>query len=581
LEKKVINILIIFACICSSVYVDAQSNIEFISDDGGRLSIPVDSVQNEKQKLVMRAKQLSFEGNSDKAADLFREAIKTDPKCDACYYELANILIFADKGDEAKTNAEIAYRLDPENTWYAMLYGHLCLHFKELDKAQALFRQTLRNHADRQEIWFNLATIYEEQGLFTEALGILDTMIIRFGENDDISYRLFNISMNLKHYDKAIAEVKKLANNYPNDPRFATLLADAYSEMGEDSLAVDAYNGAIVANDSFAPALLGKAEAFRKKGEFSKYFKSLQQYLANSAITPETKSEYLNLILKIPSFAEYFKSNIDTLFAILTVVHPVAMDLKFLQARYFVATQRLEPALSVFRQLTDMDGNNKEAWIGLLSLEYTMKMFAQLEQTAQQAINSDPRYSAFYMYMALSLIPQNKVKPAIAILEKSIAKANCDSVYTENALSILGDMYFSINKSKKAFTYYEKVLKNNPENAAVLNNYAYYLSLTKPKELDKAYQMSKKAIELESSNSTFLDTYAYILYLQEKYTEAKTIFRRALAFGGSESAVILEHYADTLNKLGDRITAEIYWSQALDRPDCLNSDEIKKKLKRN
>jgi Tfp pilus assembly protein PilF len=150
-----------------------------------------------------------------------------------------------------------------------------------------------------------------------------------------------------------------------------------------------------------------------------------------------------------------------------------------------------------------------------------------------------------------------------------------------NVFSLLGDIYFSINKSKKAFTYYDKALKNNPENAVVLNNYAYYLSLTKAKHLDKAYQMSKKANELENSNSSFLDTYAYILYLQGKYTEAKTIFRRALALGGGESAVVLEHYADTLNKLGDRITAEIYWSQALDRPDCLNSDEIKKKLKRN
>jgi tetratricopeptide (TPR) repeat protein len=529
----------------------------------------------------MKAKKLSYENNSDKAAALYREAIRTDPKCDACYYELANILILEGKEDEAKKNAEIAYSLDPKNTWFAMLYGHLCFQLKEFDKAQALFRQTLRNHANRQEIWFNLASIYEEQGFFSEALGILDTMIIRFGENDDISYRLFNISMDLKNYDKAIAEIKKLVTHYPHDPRFATLLADAYYEMGEDSLAVNAYNNAIEANGSFAPALLGKAESFRKNGQFSMYFKSLQQYVANKTITPEAKNEYLNLILKIPSFAEYFKSNIDTLFAILSIVHPVSIDLKFLQARYFVTTQRFEPALSLFGQLTDMDDNNKEAWIGLLSLEYSMKMFGQLEQSSQKAITSNPGYADFYMYMALSLMPQDKMKEAIAILERSIVKAKCDSAYMDNVFSFLGDMYFNINKAKKAFAYYDKALKNNPENATVLNNYAYYLCLTNSKNLDKAYTMSKKAIELESSNSSFLDTYAYILYLQGKYTEAKTIFRRALAFGGGESAVVLEHYADTLNKLGERTTAEIYWSQALDKPDCLNSSEIKKKLKRN
>jgi Tfp pilus assembly protein PilF len=142
-------------------------------------------------------------------------------------------------------------------------------------------------------------------------------------------------------------------------------------------------------------------------------------------------------------------------------------------------------------------------------------------------------------------------------------------------------MYFSINKSKKAFAYYEKALKNNPENATVLNNYAYYLCLTKSKNMDKAYEMSKKAIELESNNPSFLDTYAYILFLQGKYAEAKKIFRKALVVGGDESAVVLDHYADTLDKLGERTIAEIYWSQALDKPDCLNPEEIKKKLKGN
>jgi tetratricopeptide (TPR) repeat protein len=529
----------------------------------------------------MNAKKLSFEDNIDQAIALYREAIKIDPKCDACYYELANILIYTGKEQEALENAETAYSLDPENHWFALLYGRLCFHFKEYDKAQRLFRQILVHHRKKQEVWFALASAYEEQKFYPEALGILDSMALRFGENDDISYRLFNIYMDVGNYDKAVVEIKRLANSYPDDPRFATLLADTYSEMGNDSLAVEAYDRAIATNESFSPALLGKAESFRKKGMFSKYFKTLQQYAGSRAIKPEAKAEYLNLVLKIPSFASHFKRDIDTIFAILSAVHPVSMELKFMQAHYFAVTQRPELSISLMGQLTDMDSNHKDAWMGLLSLEYGLKMFEQLEQSSQKAIASDPEYAAFYMYASLALMSNKKTKPAIEILEKGVAKAKYDSLFMDNALSLLGDMYFSINKSKKAFAYYEKALKNNPENAAVLNNYAYYLCLTKSKNMDKAYEMSKKAIELESSNPSFLDTYAYILFLQGKYDEAKKIFRKALAVGGDESAVVLDHYADTLEKLGERTIAEIYWSQALDKPDCLNPEQIKKKLKGN
>jgi tetratricopeptide (TPR) repeat protein len=550
-------------------------------DNSQHASDSTDTPNDRKYRLIMNAKKLSFEGNIDKAAASYREAIKIDPKCDACYYELANILLYSDNEQEARDNAETAYRLDPENPWFALLYGRLCFHFKEYDKAQRLFRQILVRHGNKQEVWFGLASAYEEQRLLSQALGILDSMVIRFGENDDISYRLFNISMDAGNYDRAVSEIKKLVDSYPDDPRFATLMADAYLEAGNDSMAVAAYDMAIAANESFAPALLGKAELFRKKGLFSKYFKSLQQYVGNRSIKPDAKAEYLGLILKIPSFATHFKSNIDTVFAILSAIHPVSMELKSIQAGYFVATQRPGLAISILGQLTDMDSSNKETWHGLLSLEYSLKMFEQLEQSSQKAIASDPRHAAFYMYSAMALWSGKKVKPAIEILEKGVSEAKYDSIFMDSALSFLGDMYFSISKARKAFSYYEKALQNNPDNATVLNNYAYYLCLAKSKNMDKAYTMSKKAIELESSNPSFLDTYAYILFLQGKYAEAKAAFRKAIAVGGDKSAVVLEHYADTLNKLGERTVAEIYWSQALDQPDCLNPEQIKKKLKGN
>jgi tetratricopeptide (TPR) repeat protein len=529
----------------------------------------------------MDAKKYSYEGDINQAVNLYHQAISLDPKCDACYYELANILIYMDRAQEAKENAGTAYSLDPTNPWFALLYGRLCFRFKEYDKAQRLFRQILVRHGKKQDVWFGLASAYEEQGLLNEALGVLDSMTIRFGENDDISYRIFNISMDVGNYDRAIAEVSKLANSYPNDPRFATLLADTYAETGNDTLAIKAYDRAINADNNFAPALLGKAEMFRKRGMFANYFKTLQKYAANRAIEPEAKAEYFGLILKIPSFAEHFKNNVDTIFAILTAVHPVSMDLQLMRAHYFASTQRLELSISIFGQLTDMDNSNKELWLRLLSLEYSLKMFNQLEESSQKAIASDPGHALFYMYSALAQWSQKKTKPAIETLEKGLAMARYDSIFKDNALSFLGDLYFSINKSKKAFAYYEKALRNNPENATVLNNYAYYMCLSKSRNMNKAYTMSKKAIELDSNNPSFLDTHAYILFLQGKYVEAQKVFRKAIAFGGDESAVVLDHYADTLDKLGERTIAEIYWSQALEKPDCINPEQIKKKLKGN
>jgi len=299
--------------------------------------------------------------------------------------------------------------------------------------------------------------------------------------------------------------------------------------------------------------------------------------MSNRKIAPDSKTEYLELVLNIPSFANYFTADLDTLYAILSSVHPASMEVKTSQALYFIGTGRADQAVTLFARVTDMDTNNKDAWNALLSVLYGLKNSNQLLISSEKAIATDPKYANFYMYNALALWEQKKIKPAINSLETGLKNADYDSLFVENAYTFLGDLYYQSNKRKKAYSFYEKALDRNPQNAMVLNNYAYFLSLD-GKNLDKAFTMSSKAIELESSNVSFLDTYAYILYLQKKYKEAKTVFRKALAAGGNNSCVVLDHYADTLDKLGERSNAEIYWSQALEKNDCENKDEIRKKL---
>ena len=78
--------------------------------------------------------------------------------------------------------------------------------------------------------------------------------------------------------------------------------------------------------------------------------------------------------------------------------------------------------------------------------------------------------------------------------------------------------------------------------------------------------MSQRCVKAEPDNPTYLDTYGWILYLLGRYEEAIAQFKRAMLFGGNQSAVILDHYADTLFAIGEKALALIYWEQA-DRLD--------------
>ena len=71
-------------------------------------------------------------------------------------------------------------------------------------------------------------------------------------------------------------------------------------------------------------------------------------------------------------------------------------------------------------------------------------------------------------------------------------------------------------------------------------------------------------------NATYLDTYGWILFLRGKAAEAKPHFKHAMLYGGKDSPVILDHYAEVLYALGEYELAVVYWNMALQK----NNDEI-------
>jgi Tfp pilus assembly protein PilF len=126
--------------------------------------------------------------------------------------------------------------------------------------------------------------------------------------------------------------------------------------------------------------------------------------------------------------------------------------------------------------------------------------------------------------------------------------------------SYLGDTYFQLKDHENSDEAYENVLKIEPNNVLVLNNYAYYLSL-RGENLEKAESMAKKAVELEPGNSSYQDTYGWVMFKLGKYEEAKEWIARAVE-SGEESAVALEHYGDVMWKLDNKKEALKYWEKA-------------------
>ena len=130
----------------------------------------------------------------------------------------------------------------------------------------------------------------------------------------------------------------------------------------------------------------------------------------------------------------------------------------------------------------------------------------------------------FYYYLGVAYFQQAKLAQAVEAFKDGLdhveqgGVSNRVQLYT-NMYSLLGDIYHQLGQDEKAFQSFDACLGYAPDDAVVLNNYAYYLS-QKKKNLVRAEEMSRKSNELEPNNATYMDTYAWVLYQLKRYEEA-------------------------------------------------------------
>lgn len=340
---------------------------------------------------------------------------------------------------------------------------------------------------------------------------------------------LANIYLNEGKTDKSTVIFLDLLEKYPKkytNEYTLTLLAGRELSQYRDSLALENFEKALMISPDYTPALLGKSEVFRMRGNIPAFFSTVQQIVQNPAVNPAAKSDYVHQLLNHIdyNFYQMWGAQLDSLAAGCAQVHPSDSSTLMLAGNWFYGTGRKDRGRAYFDRTMEVFPD--KLWPHYLNLQMIMEDGA----TGRQLIDK---------------------------CEQIIALGGEKNPEVLTAMSVIGDTYYKLGQKKNAYKAYERVLKADPGYSPVLNNYAYYLSLD-GKKLRKAAAMSRITVEKEPDNATYLDTYGWILYLQKQYQKAKPYFKHAMLYGGRDSAVILEHYAKVLEALGETDLAKSF-----------------------
>ena len=499
------------------------------------------------------------ESNED-AITNFEKALQFFPEDHASMYELSDL--YNNKGLPEKGFEMIkkAVELDTMNKWYKI---RLADFYKQDNNYKAfvdIYDKLLTNEPNNLEYLEVYIDALLHIGNFEKVIEKLDVFEDNIGVNEYLSLQKIEIYQLLDKPDKMITEMEKLSKAYPYETRYLSMLAEIYMKNKRENDAYGVYLKIKELNPEDPYINISLLEYYQKKGELEKAFDEFILSIKNKNLDYNTKAQIYEYWFSIKGDDETAVSQAEKAGEAFIEMHPDKELGYYVIGTVYFNTEEYDKAQTYYLNAIERDSSSFISWYQLVFTDMELGNMGTLYEHSSTALKYYPEQPIFYLFKGVALSDMKKYEEAISVFKKG-RFMSADKKLTASFNTYIADAYHMLGDKKNMYLHYDLVLKNDPTNVYVLNNYAYFLSLDEQR-LDEALKMSALTIESEPKNVTYIDTYAWVLYKLERYKEAKKWMDKLFSYDKNAQGVNYEHYGDILYKLGDTKKAVQNWKKA-------------------
>ncbi len=522
------------------------------------------------------ALKLKNAGKNDVAFDLFSYCLALDTASSPVLYELAMFQLQRNRPEKAVGLLKSAVAHSEDNFTYRMTLAGLYRNLGMYGEASATYRELVERYPDKSELNYHLADALTQEGEIGAAIDAYNVLESALGMNETLSLQKFKLYQTLNQPGKAFEEIERLADKYPMNVRYRLLMGDLHLENDETEKALACYQKAHEIDPGDPYYIVSMANYYDHTGNKEAAEQEIRNALVNEKLDVESKVDILSRYVQRLQQTQQGIENANALFQALLEQHPEDAELRLMYGSLLMAQEKEEDAKFQFQLLTEMDPANEGAWQHLLNIALKNEDIPEVIRICTHCKGIFPENPEYYFYLGIGYYMQEKYEESLDAYYaglKIIPEGN--EAIKSNFYGQIGDLYYQMKNMDEAYKAYDEALKYNENNAPVLNNYSYFLTLDK-KDLKKAERMAAQCIKLEPDNATYLDTYAWVFFVQGNYTLAKIYIENALSKDDTDSAELVDHYGDILYMSGEKEKALEQWKKAMEMGK--DTDILKQKI---
>ncbi|MBL7833030.1 MAG: tetratricopeptide repeat protein [Cyclobacteriaceae bacterium] len=520
--------------------------------------------------------------NYTKALIYYQKSLEINPNNATVHYKIAEALAQSDKQEDklkASISIERALALEKKNKYFYLLAAKLYSDLTQFDKAAQVYEIMFKQLPESQEHLYELAAIYQYAGQKEDAIRVYTRAETFSGINEISSLQKTRLYFELSQTEDAIREGEKLIDAFPDEEQFIVAVAETVSQYGFKEKAIGYLEKFIAENKPASSAQMLLAGLYRDTNQEDKArqllmasFNDPDLELNSKLIVLGTYNSELNQarIKKQPD-ANKEKFALELL-TILRKHYPEQENVHVLGGDLYLTLDQKSDAQKEYLEAIRYGSTSFQVWQNLLYLDMQLEQYENAALHSEQAMEYHPNQAMVYYFNGLANIRRKQYREAAQSLEQAKKLAGTNTAMIGEINGLLGEAYNGLKQYEKSDLAYEDALAYNASNENVLNNYSFYLAVRRV-NLDKAEKMSGQLLKNNPNNPAYLDTYAWVLFAREKYRDARKAIEKAIT-AGPATATYFEHYGDILYKLGDVDNAVKQWEKARNMlttiPEVLN-----------
>lgn len=511
-----------------------------------------DLYQKQAREHYLSGALFDFENQYKQAIVEYHQALQYDSSSAQILKAIGRNFVRLNQRLKALNYLQRSYQRNPRDreTLHYLAETHYSL--REYEQAATYYEELIELDPYNETVYTNLIYLYTQLGRVPDLMALRERLVEMTGYDHDVVVQLWSLYMQFDRVEAARKLVNRLVREWPDDPANWVLSGTTLALDGDTSAAIATFMHALELDQRHEEALNQLFALYAKQEDWSGLTAAFQKIIA-----ADSGNGTARLLLAEGYF--YAGRMEESREAALSLRHDEQFGPRanLLLGRIAASQNSLPEAKIYFRELTRETPGDDRAWefLAILYLQSgELDSSAAVLQEALVALPYHPRLLSLYGGV---LQQQRRYQAALSPLEKAY-RLDPDDLST---ITTLGLVYDELKMYSQLDSLYENALRKFPDNALLLNNYSYSLSV-RGVQLVRALEMAQRALSREPGSAAYHDTVGWIYFKMGDYQKARDYILKSLELQPDNPEVV-EHMGDIFEKLDDWEKAREYWQNAL------------------